>query len=171
MPALADPPRGWIATANNRLAPPDYPRPLAGCWSSGYRAMRIRELIESRERHTAADMGAMHRDCTMLRARKARGAVLELLQASRHPLAAAAANAWQQWNGNGDPDSVAATLFNVFFARWKQTVVDQRFDPAAVSLLVGGGDGAPHACSKGTPPVGSLPASASPSCRPLWTPP
>ena len=47
MPQLADPARGWVATANNRPAPDDFPYPLSGTWSSGHRARRIRELIEA----------------------------------------------------------------------------------------------------------------------------
>ena len=42
MPHAIDPPRGWLATANNRLAGDDYPYPLFGTWASGYRAARIR---------------------------------------------------------------------------------------------------------------------------------
>ncbi len=35
MPQLTDPERGWIATANNRPAPEDFPYPLAGTWAHG----------------------------------------------------------------------------------------------------------------------------------------
>ena len=42
MPHAVDPPRGWLATANNRLAADDYPYSLAGTWASGHRAARIR---------------------------------------------------------------------------------------------------------------------------------
>ena len=38
MPHAIDPSRGWLATANNRLAGDDYPYPLYGTWASGYRA-------------------------------------------------------------------------------------------------------------------------------------
>ena len=47
MPHAIDPPRGWLATANNRLAGDDYPYPLSGTWVSGYRAKRIRQMIEA----------------------------------------------------------------------------------------------------------------------------
>ena len=49
MPGLKNPERGWIATANNRPAPDDYPYPLSGTWSSGHRARRVRQRIEGRE--------------------------------------------------------------------------------------------------------------------------
>ena len=49
MPHAIDPPRGWLATANNRLAGDDYPYPLYGTWISGYRAVRIRADDRSRD--------------------------------------------------------------------------------------------------------------------------
>ena len=50
MPHAIDPSRGWLATANNRLAGDDYPYPLSGTWTSGYRAKRIRQMIEAKAR-------------------------------------------------------------------------------------------------------------------------
>ena len=38
MPGVSNPPRGFVATANNRVAANDFPFPLAGTWSSGHRA-------------------------------------------------------------------------------------------------------------------------------------
>ncbi len=40
MPQASDPARGWLASANNRPAPDDYPYPLSGTWDEGYRARR-----------------------------------------------------------------------------------------------------------------------------------
>src|SRR5262249_7769562 len=35
LPHLIDPPRGYAVTANNRIAPDDFPYPTFGCWGSG----------------------------------------------------------------------------------------------------------------------------------------
>ncbi len=53
MPRLADLERGFIVTANNRLAPNDFPYPLSGTWSGGHRARRIRERLEAQPRLVA----------------------------------------------------------------------------------------------------------------------
>ena len=45
MPRQSDPKRGFVVTANNRLAADDYPWPLFGRWSSGYRARRSRRMF------------------------------------------------------------------------------------------------------------------------------
>jgi penicillin amidase len=68
MPRLVNPPRGWIATANNRVAADDFPYPLSGTWSSGYRAQRVREMLESREQFRRQDFARMHQDSVSLRA-------------------------------------------------------------------------------------------------------
>jgi penicillin amidase len=68
MPRLAEPPRGWIATANNRPAPDDFPYPLSGTWSSGHRARRIRQMLEATPVATREDFVRMHQDVLSLRA-------------------------------------------------------------------------------------------------------
>ena len=45
LPQESDPPRGWIATANNRSSRPDYPYFLAARWEASYRIRRIGELL------------------------------------------------------------------------------------------------------------------------------
>src|SRR5262249_9893061 len=62
MPRCADPARGWLATANNRPAPDDFPYPLSGTWNDGLRARRIREMIEARNVLSRDDCAAMHQD-------------------------------------------------------------------------------------------------------------
>jgi penicillin amidase len=68
MPHTADPPRGWIATANNRVAADDFPYPLSGTWANGYRAVRIREMLESKPKFGRDDFIRMHQDSVSLRA-------------------------------------------------------------------------------------------------------
>ena len=68
MPRLSDPERGWIASANNRTAPDDFPYPLFGRWASGYRARRVRQLLEAEAKHSRDDFARMHQDVLSLRA-------------------------------------------------------------------------------------------------------
>src|SRR5581483_1074682 len=79
MPHLLDPERGWIATANNRPAPEDFPYPLAGTWSDGLRARRIRQLLEAKQVFSVEDYSAMHRDALSLRAQRCVPAVIATL--------------------------------------------------------------------------------------------
>jgi len=47
MPAALNPERGYIATANNRIAPPGYKYTLTQDYFRSWRALRIQELIQS----------------------------------------------------------------------------------------------------------------------------
>jgi penicillin amidase len=138
MPQLADPPRGWIATANNRPAPEDFPYPLSGTWSQGLRAERIRQMIESRERLSRTDFIAMQHDTLSLRAQRCLPHLLNVLKSSPRPLVAEAARHLQQWDGRMEVDRIGATLFDVFFAQWTRAVARQRFEGEAAELLADG---------------------------------
>ena len=47
MPHAVDPERGWLGSANHRITDDSYPYRVFGCWSSGHRGRRIREMFES----------------------------------------------------------------------------------------------------------------------------
>ncbi|HLJ09870.1 MAG TPA: penicillin acylase family protein, partial [Planctomycetaceae bacterium] len=79
MPHLADPPRGWIATANHRVAADDFPYPLSGTWPSGYRAVRIRQMLEGKPKFDRDDFARMHQDSVSLRAVECVPHVLDVL--------------------------------------------------------------------------------------------
>ncbi len=46
LPSSFNPPKGYIATANNEVVKPDYPYLITTDWDYGYRAKRIVEMIE-----------------------------------------------------------------------------------------------------------------------------
>ena len=79
MPALSDPPDGWIRTANNRTAPDDYPYPLSGTWATGYRARRIRNVLEEKTVLSRDDCSELQMDTYSLRAEEVIPHLLELL--------------------------------------------------------------------------------------------
>jgi penicillin amidase len=135
MPHVIDPPRGWVATANNRLAPADYPYGLFGCWQSGWRATRIRQMIEGRDKHSPDDMAAMHQDAISLRAAACVPALVSGLAGSDDPQVHQAAEVLRAWDNKCEPGSVAAAIFNVFFTQWCRLVAAERFEPDAVELM------------------------------------
>jgi penicillin amidase len=138
MPHAFDPPRGWLATANNRLAGDDYPYPLAGTWISGYRAKRIRQMIEPKlERATfdRGDFGAMHQDAISLRAVNCLTGLLAVVAELDGPQERAAIALLKSWDSNVLPELAAPTLFNVFFSYWSKAVADVHFEEATAELL------------------------------------
>ena len=136
MPAVREPMRGWVATANNLPAPSDYPHPLANMSPTGYRARRIRQMLESRESHSREDMASMQYDVLALRALEALPALVQILDGgnARAKAAAAALNAWDR---RMDSESTAAAIFEAFQHQWDQAVAAERFSADASALAVG----------------------------------
>jgi penicillin amidase len=84
-PREADPVRGWLATANQRIHAPDFEHFLTSEWTLPYRQQRIEQLLERKRRHTLDDLAAMQADTLSLAARP----LLPALASARpaHPLA------------------------------------------------------------------------------------
>ena len=137
MPRLENPDRGWIATANNRVAADDFPYPLSGTWATGHRARRIRQMIEERDTFTRESIAEMQRDTRTLRADEAMPGLLPILAGSDEPLVQEAARYLEEWDHRMAPDSVAATIFEVFFNKWSRRVAEERFDGALAAALAG----------------------------------
>lgn len=135
MPHLTDPERGFAITANNRVAPDDFPYPLAGVWASGYRARRIREMIQSQPRLSLDELKPMQLDILSLRAVACVPRLLAALPADGSALHQAALDALRQWNCRMEAESPAAAIFEIFFTHWSDAVARQRFQGEAAQLV------------------------------------
>jgi penicillin G amidase len=145
MPHAVNPSRGWLATANNRLASDDYPYPLFGTWSSGYRAARIRQMIEGRltgaaghaesRGFTTDDFRDMHHDTLSLRAAASVPPLVAALSDMTDSRVREAVKLLRTWDGRVQADLVAPALFNVFFAFWSKAVADVRFEGPTAQWL------------------------------------
>jgi penicillin amidase len=137
MPHCIDPPRGWLATANHRPAPDDFPYPLSGTWLDDLRARRIRERIEAAAGPlTRHDFAAMQLDCKSLRAVECLPKLLAVLDGVADDRVAAAARVLRAWDCQLLPDSPATAIFEAFFAKWLEAVTAARFSGAAAELLI-----------------------------------
>ncbi len=135
LPAVVDPPAGWVRTANNRNAPPDFPYPLSGTWSSGLRARRIRQLLEAQERFSADDFARMQLDVLSLRAVEGLPGLLALVEDSDDARVRRAAAVLRAWDRRMTTDAVGAAIFEVFFTEWCRTVAAARFPAPLVDLM------------------------------------
>ncbi|MFN4259575.1 MAG: penicillin acylase family protein [Gemmataceae bacterium] len=138
MPHCVDPPRGWLATANNRVAPDDFLHPLSGTWVDGLRAWRIREMIEQRELLDFSDCVAMHQDAVSKRASRCLPYLLRQLAELDEPRVQEAVRHLSAWDGCMERDRVGATLFVSLFSQWTKRVVQERFAGETAALLAGG---------------------------------
>jgi penicillin amidase len=141
MPHLADPERGWIATANNRPAPEDFPYPLSGTWSDGLRAKRIREMFEEGGTLTPDRFAAMQQDVKSLRAGRCLDALVRVLVLSREARHQQVVDLLRSWDGRMEADRVGAAIFEVFFFHWAREVVAERVQGDTAAFLAGAANG------------------------------
>ena len=108
-PREIDPPRGWIATANQRIHEPGYPHYITSEWAAPYRQQRIEQLIAATPRHDMASMRAMQADEFSLATLR----LLPVLQQARssHPLAAAAQQELASFDGTMSAGRAAPLIF------------------------------------------------------------
>jgi penicillin amidase len=134
MPRQTDPPRGFVVTANNRVAPDDYPYPLSGTWISGHRARRIREQIEGKPRWTADDCRALQLDTHSGRAAECVPPLVALLETDEDPRVQEAVRRLREWDFAVETESIPATIFNVFFVHWCRAVAAERLPADCVEF-------------------------------------
>ncbi len=154
MPHAIDPDRGWMATANNRLAGNDYPYPLFGTWTSGYRCRRIRQMIQqrlsdqTRGAHSGFDVDdfrRMQHDTLSLRAVECRDALVSALLGAFEASDVASSTLKHRaeqtteilraWDGRIETELVAPTIFNVFFTYWSRAAASVRLKVDANDLV------------------------------------
>jgi penicillin amidase len=69
LPHVADPPGGWLATANQDNLPQGYPFAVGSQWTDPFRFARIEEVLGSGRRLTLTDMTQLQHDALALPAR------------------------------------------------------------------------------------------------------
>ncbi len=134
LPRVFNPPEGFIATANHRTIPSDYPQAVGYEWAPPYRYERIVEVLRSKERFSLEDFERLQHDEVSLPARElvamlpaavaAKGASLDVLPAavaakgaSLDVLPASPPEMLRHWDGNLSRDSAAAALYEVMLQK------------------------------------------------------
>lgn len=114
MPCIFDPPEQQIITANNRIVGADFPYYIAADYLSGYRALRIGELLSER----VVDLPYMARAQMDLVCPPARQ-VIHLLSSMQcaSPVAETARRRLAAWDAVMDPHRVEPTIYEAFMAR------------------------------------------------------
>lgn len=141
MPHALDPERGWLASANHRITDDTYPYRLFGCWASGHRGRRIRQMFEAHAgKVDRAEFARMQLDAVSGRAVECVPPLVAALSGRADPTGdlAAALGVLEKWDGNCLPGEVGPSLFNVFYGAWCRRVASARFEPQEVDLMAKG---------------------------------
>jgi penicillin amidase len=137
LPALYNPPDGLIVTANNNPVDSAYPYHLGDDWDAGWRAARIRQLLDAAAADggvTQADITRIQLDTRLLRAADLQPALLAAEPAT--PDGREAQRLIGAWNGSCDLDSRGCSAGEVTEGRLLRSVFDPWLGPLA-SMYVG----------------------------------
>ena len=121
LPHSFNPSAGFVATANHKMIPENYPYNVGFEWDRGYRVRRIDEVLsgmrESQKKITVNDMEKLQADVVSLPA----GQLLNLLkQAVRNPTAPT--QMMLGWNATLNRESGAAALYEVWLRDLRKAV-------------------------------------------------
>jgi penicillin amidase len=122
LPEIVDPPGGTIVTANNRIAPDDFPHHITSEYLDGYRAARIEELLEERDRHSLEDFERIQADLLSIPGRET-AARLARLTPSDQP-SVRAIERLRSWDSRMDAETVAGTIYAAFTVHFARAVAE-----------------------------------------------
>lgn len=140
LPHAANPQKGYVATANNKVVEDDFPYYLGLDVGMGNRCQRIIEMIEKAEKLSIEDIGRMQVDQVSITARTI-GAVLGKLTTENEVLKPVVSRL-AHWDGALLATSPEAAIYQVFIHR----LIDRLLKPSL-------GDLAEYYAGKGPTPV------------------
>ena len=108
-PREFDPARGWIATANQRIHPAEYPHYITSEWAVPYRQQRIEQLLRAKPRHNAQSLRDIQSDVVSLATQRLLPFVRQATSA--HALADAAQRELAGFDGTMAAHKAAPLIF------------------------------------------------------------
>ena len=111
MPHALNPKQGYIVTCNHRIIPDEYPYFLGSVWMNGYRARRIVEVLDSKDKLSPEDFSKLHLDYTCIPGREFVEKLSGLEDGDSD--VKLALNLLRAWNGELTTDSVGGSVYEV----------------------------------------------------------
>ncbi len=136
MPHIADPPGGFVATANQRIVDESDTYPIYGAYSQGHRGARIEEVLAP---PTLIDRRAsirLQNDVVSTRARRLCPHILRLLGASVEPAARIVVAILSGWDGSYTGASAAPTMFETFMGNFQRAVLARHLPARLIDLTM-----------------------------------
>lgn len=149
LPSIVDPPRGYIASANERVVPDAYPYALDGSFGGGHRAARIHQALANGARIDREQAIALQNDIKSCRAERVCSPLVNWLAEAPDKDVVLLRDAFAQWDFQYASDSPAPTLFETFMEVWQERVARERFPDALVELVKASGGAAAQLIERG----------------------
>lgn len=132
LPQVKNPPEGFIACANQRIADKSYPYYLSTLWEPPSRITRIRELLHAADHFSSVDFEQFQQDISSPFARDAVRYLLAAYNdssASKTPEISDALTYLHNWDYRFTKTDIATTIFNVFFVKLLHNIFEDEMGP------------------------------------------
>ena len=123
LPQSADPPAGWIATANNDIRPPGYTPFLGARWEPPYRFRRIADLITATPKHSAETLAAIQLDTLSLAAQELMPILLGHMHGEIPGRESTALEMMRTWDFRVGRDRPEPLIFTAWVAELNRTLL------------------------------------------------
>ncbi len=133
-----NPPRGYVASANNRTVGPDYPHHISHWFDLPYRIDRIRQMLEAKDKLSVEDFKAMLADHNSPFSLELRDLIVEYCNpAQLGPQAADAYALVKSWDGHTGAESAPAAITELFFLNFVTEMAREHLDDELARELLG----------------------------------
>jgi penicillin G amidase len=120
LPEVTNPPGGMLVTANNRIAPHDYPHHISSEYLDGYRAARIEQLLAEKDKLTLDDFERIQLDVYSIPGEQTAHRLARLHPTTQREVRAI--ERLKSWDHRLDPDTIAGTIYAVFTVHFARLV-------------------------------------------------
>ena len=134
LPSSLNPPRGYVASANQRIVLADYKYPIYGAYSQGHRGVRIDEAFAQQKVMDRAANIRFQNDVKSARAERMCPHILRHLAGNADPDVATVLAALNDWDFRYDLASTAPTVFETFMALWQRTALVEHLPARLLDL-------------------------------------
>lgn len=141
-PHLLNPASGYVVVANNRTAGDEFPHYISRYFVAKYRAERISDVIESKEKITVADMVALQNDVYSLEAEEITPIILAAFKdaAPADALVASALEQLKTWDYQTGVDSVGSSIYHAIQIRLLPNLFRDQMGPELYDKYLGSTD-------------------------------
>jgi len=140
LPTVKNPEKGYIATANNKIAGDDYPYHISNVWAQPYRYERIAEVLEAGEAFTAKDMEELQMDQMNLQAREFVPLFEETLEnVVLTETGQQAVDALKQWDFKDDVQDAEPLIFHTWMDEIETLLYQDEIPETMMALFEGSG--------------------------------
>ena len=120
LPQVVNPPGGVLVTANNRIAPDDFPHHITSEYLDGHRAARIEQLLGERDKHGLDDFARIQLDLHSIPGEQTAHRLARLHPAGQREVRSI--ERLKSWDHRLNPETVAGTIYQVFTAHFARAV-------------------------------------------------